>query len=136
MSGKARRKKISFLYNFLPSTSKGQGHVDKSDHVNHKHWWWYKMVARNGKSMMILVKLPILRPLLLRREILWWLEISKILKDLYGWVATQPYKSFKIFELSKVHKISRLRNSGLKIGILTNVIMFFPFLASTIYFYD
>ena len=33
---------------------------------------WYKMVARIGKSVMKLVKLPILRPLLLlKREILW-----------------------------------------------------------------
>ena len=29
-----------------------------------------KMVARNGKSMVKLVRLPILRPLLLKREIL------------------------------------------------------------------
>ena len=46
---------------------------------------------------MKLVRLPILRPLLLKRKILWRFESFKILKDLYGWVAslaTQPYKSF------------------------------------------
>ena len=48
------------------------------------------MVARNGKSMIKLVRLPILRPLLVKREILWWLENSKILKDLYSWVARPP----------------------------------------------
>ena len=45
------------------------------------------MVARNEKSMMKKERLPILRPLLLKREILWWFENSKKLKDLYGWVA-------------------------------------------------
>ena len=45
--------------------------MTKSDHVNHKNRWWHKMVARNGKGMMKLVRLPILRPLLLKREILW-----------------------------------------------------------------
>ena len=44
------------------------------------------MVARNEKSMLKLVSLPILSPLLLKREILWTFENSKILKDLYGWV--------------------------------------------------
>ena len=45
-------------------------HVTKSDHVNLKNRWWYKMVARNGMRMMKLVRLPILRPLLLTRETL------------------------------------------------------------------
>ena len=50
---------------------------------------------------MKLVRLPILRPLLLTREILSTFESLKILKDLYGWVlATQLYKSFKFFEFS------------------------------------
>ena len=35
------------------------------------------MVARNGKSMMKLVRLPILWPLLFKREILWWFENEK-----------------------------------------------------------
>ena len=48
----------------------GQVHMTKSDHVNHKNGCEYKMVARNGKSVMKLVRLPILRPLLLKREIL------------------------------------------------------------------
>ena len=64
------------------------------------------MVAKNGKSMMKLVRLPILRPMLLKPEILWLFGNSKILKDLYGWVAslaTQPYKSFKFYELFNVH---------------------------------
>ena len=42
------------------------------------------MVARNKKSMMKLVKLPIFRPLLLKREILLKFESLKNLKDLYG----------------------------------------------------
>ena len=50
------------------------------------------MIARNGKRMIKLVRLPILRPLLLKREILWQFENSKNLKDLY-----QPHKSFKFF---------------------------------------
>ena len=32
------------------------------------------MVAKNGKSMMELVRLPILRPLLLKGEIIWQFE--------------------------------------------------------------
>ena len=40
------------------------------DHVNLKKSWWYKMVARDEKSMMKLVRFPILSPLLLKREIL------------------------------------------------------------------
>ena len=31
------------------------------------------------------------------------------------------------------HKISRLNNSGLKIGNLTNLVMFMPFLATILY---
>ena len=37
---------------------------------SNKNRWWYKMAARNGKSMMKLVMLPILRPLLFKGEIL------------------------------------------------------------------
>ena len=48
-------------------------------------------------------------------------------------VATQPYKSFKFLEFSNYHKISRLSNSGLKIGNLTNFIMLFSFLATILY---
>ena len=54
---------------------------------------------------------------------------GNILKYLYGWVAsnaTQPYKPY--------HKISRLGNSGLKIGNLTNFIMLFLFLGTILYF--
>ena len=43
-------------------------------------------------------------------------------------LATQPYKSFKFFKLSNVHKISRLSNSVLQIGNLTNFIMLFSYL--------
>ena len=56
--------------------------------------------------------------------------------DLYGWVArlaTQPYKSFKIFAFSNYQKVSRLSNRGLKIGNLTNFIVLFPFLATILY---
>ena len=52
------------------------------------------MVARNEKSMMKLIRLPILTLLLLQ---------SEILKDLYDWVAklaTQPYKSFHMHNFS------------------------------------
>ena len=45
------------------------------------------MVARNGKSVMELVRFPILRPLLHKHEILRTFESSKNLKDLYSWVA-------------------------------------------------
>ena len=54
------------------------------------------MVARNGKSMMKLARLPILRPLLLKHEILWWFESSKNLKDLYGWMASKAIKFEKV----------------------------------------
>ena len=100
------------------------------------------MVTKNEKSMMKLVRLPILRLLLLKREISRGLESLNILRDSYGWVAslaTQPYKPFKFFEFSNYHKISRLRNRGLKIGNLANFIMLFPFLATMLYyhlFYD
>ena len=60
----------------------------------------------------------------------------KTVKDLYGWVAslaTQPYKSFKIFKFSNNHKISHLSNSGLKIGNLTDFIMPFSFLTTILY---
>ena len=49
---------------------------------------------------MKLIRLSILRPLLLKRAILWQLENLKNFKDLYRWfakLATQPYKCFKIF---------------------------------------
>ena len=42
------------------------------------------MVARNEKSIMKLVGLPIFRLLLIECEILWYLKNSKNLKDLYG----------------------------------------------------
>ena len=54
------------------------------------------MVARNGKSVMKLVRLPILIPLMRKRD------IYIAMKELY-------------------HKISHLINSGLKIGNLTNI---------------
>ena len=43
-------------------------------------------IGGNEKSMKKLVRLLILRPLLLKGEILWWFENSKNLKDLYGWI--------------------------------------------------
>ena len=50
------------------------------------------MVARKGKSMMQLVRLPILRLLLLKREN--FMKSSKNLKDLYicmaGWQGLPP----------------------------------------------
>ena len=47
------------------------------------------MVARNGKTMK-------------DREILWWLENSKILKDLYSWVARPPsHRNPEIFRTFK-----------------------------------
>ena len=55
--------------------------------------------------------------------------------SLYG-LATQPAAiqiQFKSFELLKFHKISRLSNSGLKIGNLTNFIMLFSSLATILY---
>ena len=66
------------------------------------------MVGRNKKSMIKLIRLPILRLLLLKREILSRFKSLKISKDLYGWMpklATKPYKSFKLFEFSNYHKI-------------------------------
>ena len=50
--------------------------------------------------------------------------------------AIQP---FNFFKFSKYHKISRVSNSGLKIGNLSNFIMLFSFLANIFYyhlFYD
>ena len=61
------------------------------------------MVARNEKSIMKLTRLPILRPLLLKREILWRFEGFKNLKDLYGCPDgkdTNPFSEiFGIFKL-------------------------------------
>ena len=43
------------------------------------------MVARKGKSVMKLVRLPILRPLMIHKcDILWWFERLKDVDDLYG----------------------------------------------------
>ena len=75
------------------------------------------MIVRNEKSMMELVRLPILRLLLLKREILF-----KGFVQLGG----KPCKSFKCSEFSSYHKISRLNNRGLKVSNLTNFIMLFP----------
>ena len=55
---------IGVLYN---RPFAGEGHV--KNRANHKDRW-YKVVARNEKSMMKLARLPILRLLLLKREIL------------------------------------------------------------------
>ena len=44
------------------------------------------MVAGNGKSVMKLLRLPILRLLIRKRDILYWFQCLKNLKDLYiGW---------------------------------------------------
>ena len=60
--------------------------IGSDDHVNSKNRRQCKMVARNGKNMMKLVKLSILRPLLLKREISWQFESSKILSlCMAGW---------------------------------------------------
>ena len=88
------------------------------------------MVARNEKSMMKLVRLPILRcTLSFRVRFYESLEVRKM-----------GGKSFKFFEFSNYHKVSRLSNIGLKIGKLTNFILLFSFLATifstTTYFYD
>ena len=93
------------------------------------------MVVRNEKSMMKLLSLPILRLLLLKREILSRFESLKILKDLYASLATQPFKCFKFFEFSNYHKISRFSNRGLELGNLTIFIMLFPFLATILYYH-
>ena len=46
------------------------------------------MVARNEKRMMKLLRLPILRPILLKREIFYGsLKNRKKLKGFYRWVA-------------------------------------------------
>ena len=42
------------------------------------------MVARNGKSVMKLVRLPILTLMMLKREVLLWLESFNNLEDLYA----------------------------------------------------
>ena len=56
------------------------------DLVNHKKWSWYKIDTRNGKSVMKLVKFPILRPLTFWYEILGQFDSLKILNDLLaGW---------------------------------------------------
>ena len=51
----------------------GQGYVTMSIIKIGGSTKWL-LVARNGKSMMKLVGLPILRPLLLKHEILWQFE--------------------------------------------------------------
>ena len=58
----------------------------KSDHANHKNTWWYKMVARSGKSIMNLVRLPILRPLLLSVRFCERLKVRQIQRIcMAGW---------------------------------------------------
>ena len=53
------------------------------DLVNHREKWsCYKINSRNGKSVMKLVILPILRPLTSRYAILERFESLKILRDL------------------------------------------------------
>ena len=42
------------------------------------------MFARNEKSEMKLVMLPVLRLLMFKREILWWLESFNNLEDFYA----------------------------------------------------
>ena len=96
------------------------------------------MVSRNEKSTMKLVRLPILRALLLKCEILCRIESFKNLEDFYGWVAgwqTLPpsHTNAKFSEFLNCHKISRLSDSSLKTGNLTNFIMLFSFLATILY---
>ena len=105
--------------------------MTKSDHVNHKNRLWHKMVARNGKIMMKLVRLPILRPQLLKRSVRFYvsLKTQKFLR-----ICMAGCQFFKIFEFSNYHKIERLSNSGIKIDNLnTDFIILFPFLATILY---
>ena len=52
-------------------------------------------------------------------------DIQKELAPVYGWQGLPPSHTnpLKFFKLSNFHKISRLSNSGLKIGNLTNFII-------------
>ena len=75
----------------------GPGHVTKSDHVNHKNRWKRKMNTGNGKSLIKLVRLP----MLLNLEFLWWFETLKILKDLYCHPDIQILLIFWTFKRSK-----------------------------------
>ena len=54
------------------------------------------MVARNGKNMMTLLRLPILTPLLLKREILWTFESSKNLQELLKIVESLNYQNLTL----------------------------------------
>ena len=64
-------------------------------------------------------------------------DIQKELAPVYGWQGLPPSHTnpLKFFKLSNVHKISLLSNSGLKIGNLTNFIMFFFLFLATILSY-
>ena len=91
------------------------------------------MDARNEKNMM--TRLLLLRPLMLKREILWWLESFNNLKNLYPLGkpchrATFMYSHPAIFLKLSNHYNARLSISRLKIGKLTYFIMFSPFLST------
>ena len=91
------------------------------------------MDARNEKNMM--TRLLLLIPLMLKREILWWLESFNNLKNLYplgklSHPATfDPSNPLIFFKLSN-HYNARLSISHLKIGSLTYFITLSPFLST------
>ena len=68
------------------------------------------MVSRNENSMMKLVRLPILRPLLLKCGILIRFESLKTLKDLYGCQVLSPSHTnpLNFFKFSNYLKFPRL----------------------------
>ena len=92
------------------------------------------MDARNEKSMM--ARLLLLRTLMLKREILWWLESFNNLKNLYPLgkpchpATFIPSNPAIFLKLSNHHKVSRLSICFLKIGSLTYFITLSPFLST------
>ena len=91
------------------------------------------MDARNEKSMM--TRLLLLRPLMLKREILWWLESFNNLKNLYPLgkpchPATFIPSNPRIFLKLANHHNARFSISRLKIGKLTYSITLSPLLST------
>ena len=72
-----------------------------------------------------------MRRLLLNRDT--YNEIFKV-GNIYGIAIAQAYKFFNFFEVLNYHKISRLSNSGLNTGDLSNFILLFSFLATVLYY--
>ena len=88
--------------------------MTKSDHANRQKRWY---VVRNGcqkwKELDKISNFINFKPLVALFSVRFYerLKVRKILKDLHGWVARQPYKSFKfsLFLTTLLHEILATR---------------------------